>query len=439
MNNFYEQKTNYPPGWKVSSLDDSCEILLGQSPPSSTYNTLKIGLPFFQGKTEFGSVSPTPAKWCSKPIKISLPKDILISVRAPVGPTNICIEKCCIGRGLAAIRAKEELNYKFLFYYLRYIENSWSEKATGTTFKAISGNTIRKQLIPLPALDEQIRIVEYIEKLFTQLDAGMVGLKRVQAALKRYRASVLKAACEGRLASQDQITVALEKEPGNQQQINDFNKLSITEKEIPKGWRWTTLSQIAEIIGGITKGRNFREAKTVFLPYLRVANVQRGYLNLNEMKEIELKQDELEKYRLIEEDIVFTEGGDWDKLGRAAIWDNHIPVCVHQNHIFRARITTEEVLPKWIMYYTNSVYGQDYFKSAAKQTTNLASINLSQLKSFPILIPPFDEQEKIITNIENNLIIADKVEQSIIEAINQGNHLKMSILTKAFEGRILQT
>ena len=101
------------------------------------------------------------------------------------------------------------------------------------------------------------------------------------------------------------------------------------------------------------------------------------------MKEIELLEEEIDKYKLLEGDIVLTEGGDWDKLGRSAIWENNLPLCVHQNHIFRARLKSRAISNKWIMYYTNSEQGQNYFKDASKQTTNLASINLTQLRSCP--------------------------------------------------------
>ena len=172
---------------------------MGQSPPSSTYNDMGNGLPFYQGKSEFGDTYPKPVKWCSEPNKVAELDDILISVRAPVGPTNLCPERSCIGRGLAAIRPLAGMPSRYFLYYLRYIEDSWDSKATGTTFKAISGSVLREQEIPLAPLAEQRRIVDVIEAQFTRLDAAVEALRRVQANLKRYRASVLKAACEGRL------------------------------------------------------------------------------------------------------------------------------------------------------------------------------------------------------------------------------------------------
>jgi type I restriction enzyme, S subunit len=433
-----ESNTAIPNGWEWTTLGEACEIILGQSPPSDTYNTEGSGLPFFQGKAEFGDIFPTIMKWCSKPNKIAKAGDILISVRAPVGPTNLCRETCCIGRGLAAIRPKYGMQSKYFLNYLRFIEKDWDSKATGTTFKAITGSVLRKQELPLPPLPEQERIVERIESLFTQLDAGVAGLKRAKAALKRYKASVLKAACEGRLVQQDP----------NDEPTEEVLKRILAERgdkftppdgelgELPKGWCWANIDQFADTIGGLTKGRNFKGKETIMLPYLRVANVQRGHLDLRTMKEIELRVDEIEKYKLLEGDIVLTEGGDWDKLGRSAIWENNIPLCVHQNHIFRARLKSKELSSKWIMYYTNSEQGQNYFKDASKQTTNLASINLTQLRSCPISIPPVCEQRRMVAEIDRQLSVVQELEQTIEANLKRAGRLRQAILKRAFEGRL---
>src|SRR5690348_4170869 len=128
-----------PKDWKCVNLGEECTIIMGQSPPSTTYNNDGIGLPFFQGKAEFTELHPTVKKWCNAPNKIAEPNDILLSVRAPVGTTNIANKKCCIGRGLAAIRYE---NYKYIFYFLRSRQQELDSKGTGTTFRAISGETL---------------------------------------------------------------------------------------------------------------------------------------------------------------------------------------------------------------------------------------------------------------------------------------------------------
>lgn len=180
-----------PDNWKLVKLGDVVKVNMGQSPESSTYNDNGDGLPFFQGKAEFTELSPKVVKWCSKPLKIAEPNDILLCVRAPVGDINLADTKCCIGRGLAALTFK---NYKYLYYYLKLKQKELDSKGTGTTFKSISGNIIKDTLFPLPPENIQKAIVSKIEELFTEVDNGIKQLKEAQEQLKLFKQSVLKEA-----------------------------------------------------------------------------------------------------------------------------------------------------------------------------------------------------------------------------------------------------
>ena len=192
-----------PEGWAWTALGRISEIILGQSPPSSTYNEEGDGLPFYQGKLEFGNLYPTPQKWCTAPKKIAEKGDVLISVRAPVGPTNICPEKSCIGRGLAAVRSLGGIQTLFILYLMRSFEQNLANKGTGTTFKAITGDMLRKFPIPLAPILEEHRLVEEVER---RLSVANEVEKVVEQSLKRaerLRQSILKRAFEGKLVSQD--------------------------------------------------------------------------------------------------------------------------------------------------------------------------------------------------------------------------------------------
>jgi type I restriction enzyme S subunit len=167
--------------WKKVNLGDGkvTELIMGQSPPSNTYNRENIGLPFYQGKKEFGELYPSVEKWCCKPNKIAESGDVLLSVRAPVGPTNLAFEKCCIGRGLASIRPNLDfIGTKFLLFYFQNFELEISLKGQGSTFKAISGKELRSLNIPLPPLPEQQRIVNKLDGLFAKIDQA-IGLLEV--------------------------------------------------------------------------------------------------------------------------------------------------------------------------------------------------------------------------------------------------------------------
>lgn len=159
----------------------------------------------------------------------------------------------------------------------------------------------------------------------------------------------------------------------------------------PKGWPRRSLAEITAIGSGITKGRKLNDRATGAVPYLRVANVQDGYLDLKEMKEIDVTDEDFEKYTLLAGDLLMTEGGDPDKLSRCAIWRGEIGGCMHQNHIFRVR-AKGELSPEYTASFVQSSYGKSYFLRVAKRTTGIATINKTQLGGLPVLIPPLSLQ-----------------------------------------------
>lgn len=382
-------------------LKDCCTIIAGQSPESKYYNTVGDGIPFFQGKADFGELYPTVRVYCSQPTKIAEKDDILLSVRAPVGPTNLSPGRVCIGRGLAAIRPSSDINLRYLLYYFRFFETQLSAKGTGTTFKAITQATIKNLDVPVLPLPDQEHIVSRIEELFSQLDASVSELKTAKERLKIYRQAVVTAAYPALTAENTRC-----------------------------------LSELAEITGGITKGRKLENSETIFLPYLRVANVQNGYLDLTEVKQIELKKSEVEQYLLRFGDVLYTEGGDRDKLGRGTIWRNEIENCVHQNHVFKARVDSEKALPLYIAYWSMTMPARNYFYAKGKQSVNLASINKTVLSALPIPLVSIEQQKIIVTEIEAKLSVCDNIEKTVDTALRQAEALRQSILKKAFEGRL---
>ncbi len=168
--------------WRTVQLGALADVVMGQSPPGSTYNQEAVGLPFFQGKAEFGDQFPTVKKWCSAPSRVAYEGDILLSVRAPVGPTNLAPGDCCIGRGLAAIRAKPSvLSQGFLWFFLKYVEPVLAESGQGSTFGAVNRSDIETLRIPVPPLSEQRRIAEILDQ------ADALRRKRAEADAKAAR------------------------------------------------------------------------------------------------------------------------------------------------------------------------------------------------------------------------------------------------------------
>lgn len=208
---------------------------------------------------------------------------------------------------------------------------------------------------------------------------------------------------------------------------------------LPAGWSWTTLADIADLKGGVTKGQKRRPTDALrVVPYLRVANVQRGYLDLSDVKVIEASEQEIDELRLQPGDVLFNEGGDRDKLGRGWVWRGELPECIHQNHVFRARLRSRGIHPQYISWYGNAV-GQGYFIEQGRQTTNLASLNLTNLGQFPVALPPGTEQGRIVAEIDKHFTRLDTAVASLKRAQANLKSYRTSVLSEAYAGRLVPT
>ena len=462
--------SDVPNGWTETTLAQIALIEVGQSPDSRSYNIEGKGLPFFQGKSEFQTVFPEIRKWCTDPKKVVEPGDILLSIRAPVGPTNIAPEESCIGRGLAGLRAEGEINQSYLFYFLRNIEPWLSVQGTGSTFAAISGQFVRDISIPIAPAAEQTRIVEKLEELLSDLDAGVAELKTAQKKLGQYRQSLLKAAVEGALtavwrkhntpsetgAQLLQRILTERRARWEARQLAKFKEQGKTPPkdwqkkypepvqpdtsdlpELPEGWVWASLDMLGEIASGVAKGTK-RDSGVVVreVPYLRVANVQRGYLDLTEVKTILATERDIAELTLQDGDVLFNEGGDRDKLGRGWVWRNQVAECIHQNHVFRMRPYAADIQQELISHHGNT-FGKLWFQNAGKQTTNLASINMTMLRAFPVPVAPAVEQQEVLEQIRAQLESLTDQERTIELALKQSAAQRQNILKAAFSGQLV--
>ena len=356
---------------------------------------------------------------------------------------------------------------RFLLHNLNFID--YRGFANGTTRLKLTQASMLKLPLVLPPFAEQIRISDEIDNLFSLIDSSITLLRRIKSNLKRYRASVLQAAVEGRLTAEwrkqnppsvsgVELLERLLKERRAKWEENQLKKYAEQGKtpprnwkekypepvkpdtnglpELPEGWAWGRLDSLASIKGGITVDSKRKDTTARSVAYLRVANVQRGYLNLSEIKYIQAPEADIHELCLECDDIFFNEGGDRDKLGRGWIWEGQLEECIHQNHVFRARPYSKDLSSKIISWWGNT-FGKNYFLREGKQTTNLASINLSKLGALPIPIPPKCEQAQIVTEIETRLFTSDAAENTIDNALKRAERLRQSILKRAFEGRLV--
>jgi type I restriction enzyme S subunit len=352
-------------GWEVRRFTELAEVIAGQSPPSDTYNEQGDGLPFLQGNADFSFRNPSAHLWCSTPQKIAEPGDTLISVRAPVGEVNRADRVYAIGRGLAAVRAIE-CDGDFLYHALQRWRWSLQRVAQGTTFDAVTA------------------------RHFSQLHVAVPKCREEQAAI----AAVLDAADAAILKNRDAVVVAQNLDHSLLHDLLENGVGSSGSHQNPD-WPVQRLDEVAEVGSGVTLGKDLSGFKTVEMPYLRVANVQDGHLDLSTIKTVRVRIEEVDNYRLESGDVLMTEGGDIDKLGRGTLWSGEIPDCLHQNHIFRVRADRQRLHPTFFSLIVESDIAKRYFIRVAKRTTNLASINKTQLRGFRFPIPSLKEQERI--------------------------------------------
>lgn len=375
----------------ISKLKDCCTIIAGQSPESKYYNTDRIGLPFFQGKADFGDLYPKIRVYCSQPKKIAEKNDILLSVRAPVGPTNLAPCQVCIGRGLTAIRPSENLLTRYVLLFFRYFEAQLASKGTGTTFKAITQDVIKNLEIPVPPLSEQECIVSRIEELFSKLDAGVETLKTTKAQLAVYRQAVLKE--------------AFEKVPTR------VSLGSISESRLGKM---------------LDKVKNVGEPRQ----YLRNINVRWFGFDLFDLLEMRIGNEEIEKYSISKGDLVICEGGE---PGRCAVWQKDESIF-YQKALHRVRFL-DGSNPRFYMYYLWYAAQTGQLKpfftgTGIKHLTGQSLIKLPVPKTTP------DMQNKTVSEIESRLSVCDSIEQTVDTALQQAESMRQSIMKQAFEGRL---
>ncbi|NMC74441.1 MAG: type I restriction endonuclease subunit S, partial [Geobacteraceae bacterium] len=207
--------------------------------------------------------------------------------------------------------------------------------------------------------------------------------------------------------------------------------------ELPEGWVWASLDMLGDIASGVAKGtKRNADIPVREVPYLRVANVQRGYLDLSEVKRILATERDIEELTLKYGDVLFNEGGDRDKLGRGWVWRDEVAICIHQNHVFRMRPYLSELVPELISHHGNT-FGKSWFQDAGKQTTNLASINMTMLRAFPVPLAPTVEQNEIIEQVQVQIESLDRQGQAVELALKQSTAQRKNILKSAFSGQLV--
>lgn len=384
-----ENDRQLPDGWQWVKLGDVCELIMGQSPPSSSYINEPRGLPFFQGKADFGKISPIPRFWCFEPIKIAEVGDILISVRAPVGPTNIVDVQCCIGRGLAAIRPNQDSERDFIHAALRLYENKLVSLGSGSTFEAIGRKDLETLKIPLPPLSEQKRIAAILNEQMEAVEKARKATEAQLEAAKALPAAYLRA---------------------------------VFESEEANSWERRKLGDVCRV----TKLAGFEYTKYVnYNPdgkyiALRAQNVRNTGLDLsNFVKITEDVASYLSRSKLDSGDIVMTFIGA--NIGEATWIDKNDMFYCAPNI---ARITPNAELID-CQFLTRLIHSSEFQRQIRdiNESTAQQSLSMKNIRDFWVVFPTLSQQKQIASTLTEQMQEVERLKQNLKEQLDTINKL----------------
>ena len=327
-----------------------------------------------------------------------------------------------VNSSIAVVRPGPKLNSVYCFYFLssHYTQSTIARMKDGMGVPHLFQADLRKFKILLPPERDQEAIARFLDHETTSVDEIIGRKRRLIALLEEKRAALIHRA----------VTKGLE--------VNVPTKDSgiLWIGHIPAHWCLKRLRFVSDLQTGLTLGKDYAEFPTIVRPYLRVANVQDGYLNLDDIAEIRVPKVEAERYELRPGDVLMTEGGDFDKLGRGYVWSGQIQGCLHQNHVFAVRSHIEKLHPLFLAHLTACSYGRAYFTSTSQQTTNLASTNSMKIRAFPVVLPPCDEQMSILEAIGHLASKLDTLIAKVRKQIENLQEYRIALISSAVTGQI---
>jgi type I restriction enzyme S subunit len=343
-----------------------------------------------------------------------------------------------------------EIEKSFLFYFLQSKYHLLNKRPKGVGIPHVDPTIFNEIKIAIPPKNEQQRIVEKIEELFTKLDAGVAALEKVKAQLKRYRQAVLKAAFSGQLtadwrkkhsdgvgagSSRPSESFAQKSQDGMVSggaiatlQNSDFS-------EFPKGWEKITIDGVSKRIQYGTSSKSIFDPNGI--PVLRMGNIQDFKLSFEKLKHFPFNWNETDKYLLKDGDVLFNRTNSAELVGKTAVYKAKYPKAIFASYLIRIELDQEKYDPNFLSYYMNSIFGKRYVTSVVSQQVGQANVNGSKLTAMPIPFLQLEEQHQIVSEIERRFSVADQVEKTVDNALKQAQRLRQSILKRAFEGKLV--
>lgn len=399
-----------PAGWRKVPLGELCEKRIRTREPRDTpdkpFTYVDISSVDNAAKRIIAAKKVRGGEASSRARQVIRAGDVLVSTTRPnlnaVALVPRELDDQIASTGFCVLRPLPTLDGEFLFAFVQAREfvRKLSDLVKGALYPAVTDAQVRAQMIPLPPQDEQRRIAEQLRE---------------------------------RLAAVSQVRVAFEQQLVAARALPASHLRGIFRSAPSDKWVRRRLGDIAAITGGVTLGRDLGGRSTRPVPYLRVANVKDGWLDLTQIKQTEATENEVTALRLQKGDLLLTEGGDPDKLGRGTYWSEEIAECIHQNHIFRVRLPSANFDPRFVAWQLGSAYGKEYFLRHAKQTTGIATINRRVLDAFPLMAPPLETQQAIAAQLESEFSASAELNRVLTHKLAEVEKLPAALLRAAFE------
>jgi type I restriction enzyme S subunit len=460
-----------PKGWVWTTIEEILSALESGGRPKGGAKGITRGVPsvggehlLYNGGFDFSQIRYVPEEYYEKMTRGRILANDVLVVKdgATTGKTsfvseNFPFKKAAVNEHVFILRVFAEFtSSKYLFYWMQspFGQRCVDDNFQGTAQGGITSAFVRNSTFPLAPLPEQCRIVAKIEEIFSDLDAGVAALRKIQTQLKRYRQAVLKAAVEGKLTAEWRAANAGKIEPASalleriraartethgvgahgRAPLRNTPMDAMESGALPEGWVYCLLADVAEVRLGRQRspkraiGPNMRR-------YLRAANVTWNGLALSDVKEMDFSPAEFEIYRLKRGDVLLSEAsGSIGEVGKPAVWNEQIPNCCFQNTLIRVR--SYAPLPTYLYVHFLFDALAERFRKAAKGV-GIHHLGAENMSNWIISIPPLAEQQQIVAEVERRLSVADEIEKTVDASLKQAERLRQSILKRAFAGKLV--
>ena len=373
-------------------LPDVCQIQYGYAFDSAKFST-DAGTPLIRIRDVLRGYSETYTSESCPDQYVIRDGDILIGMDGEFNIARWRGGRAYLNQRVCCLKPSAEICAEYLYYFMPRALKRIEDATPFVTVKHLSAKQLNGIEVPIPPIHQQRKEAASLEKI-----DELISLRKEQ------------------LTKLDQLVKSQFIEMFGDMYVNSYN------------WPEKELVELADVVSGITKGRKTKSEDLQEVPYMAVSNVKDGYIDWTNVKTILATRQEIEQYRLLPNDVLMTEGGDPDKLGRGAIIKEPLENCIHQNHIFRVRLNDSELLPVYFEEYLKHQRAKRYFLRCAKQTTGIASINMKQLRALPVLVPPMEKQLRFSSLVGQ----IDKSKFAIQQSLEKLETLKKALMQKYF-------